>query len=101
MATIAPSPISDRLQKEAYQQKMAAQLQLWDIRIRKLEARGTHQNVHSLRHAQGLRRKMQEAWGTLSALQQESDHNWMPLRQQTEQLWREMQQTVSGMQRVS
>lgn len=95
----SPLVQDDLQQKEAYEQKMAAQLQLWDIRIRKLEARGIERNVHTIRHARGLRRKMDEARGTLSVMRTTNDRGWPSLRERTERLWREMEQAVNGLQR--
>jgi hypothetical protein len=99
MAVPAPSlaPVSEHIRRQAYEQKMAAQLCLWNVHVQKLDARAgrvLHDRKRVIR-TEGVKRALDDAWMAFFALQAtRGQERWQDMRQHLESLWKEVEMSL-------
>jgi hypothetical protein len=89
---------SDTFRRQAFEQKMAAQLCLWSVHVRKLESRSwraAHSRKRCVR-TDRLHEVLDDAWMALFRLQATRGPRWLEERSQAESLWRKVQASLES-----
>lgn len=86
--------------RDAYVEKLKAQLDQWNADIDKLEAKGRElqadAQVSYNKKLEDLRTRRDEAAGKLEEIQSASEHAWEDLKAGTEMAWDSLSEAVSS-----
>jgi chromosome segregation ATPase len=86
--------------KEAYQEKMEAQLKQWEAEIAKLEAKAdkakAQAKIEYYEHLEELRSKRDNARQKLTSLKQASDAAWDDLKTGLDDVWKDLETAVDS-----
>ena len=84
--------------KQAYQEKMAAQLKEWQSKIDELKARAekleAEQKIKYYEQIESLRIKQQHAYDKLEQMHDASESAWEELKAGVELAWQDLKQAV-------
>jgi hypothetical protein len=86
--------------REAYQEKMDAQLRQWDAQIAKLRAKSdeakAQAKIEYLEQMEQLRNKRESAGRKLDELKKASDSAWVDLKTGLEKAWKDLGSAIDS-----